>query len=131
MLEQSKGFTLIELLVSMVILTVGLLGMFTSINVALDANLTNQLRSKAVNIAEMEMSEIKSRPFANISGQANGFRKIGLGSTFKNISTTRMISDISTGTVKTKQISVRVWWQHKNKNYEHQVSSGIGETGGN
>lgn len=130
-LKQNNGFTLIELLVSVVILTVGLLGMFTSINIAMDANLTNQLRNKAISVAESEMSSIKSRPFANIIGSGTAFKRVGLGASFKNISTAYMVSDISTSNVKTRQISVRVWWKHKNKNYEHQVSSSIGDTGVN
>lgn len=123
---QQDGFTLVEVLVAIVILMVGLLGMFQSINLALNQNLQNQLRHKAVSIAEEQLNEIKGRSFENISGNTKKSVPVPMGATFSNFSVERKVADLAATDSKTKQISVRVWWRYRGKGYEHQTSTGIG-----
>ncbi len=121
------GFTLVEVLVAIVILMVGLLGMLQAINLAMDKNLENQLRQQAVAVAEKTISDQKALPFANISA-TNGMDtgQVPLGSVFKNISVAHAITSLAASDTQTKQISVRVWWRYRGRNYEYQTSSAVG-----
>lgn len=125
---RQSGFTLIEVMVSIVILMVGLLGMFQSINLALDKNLENQLRQSAIAVAEQQLNNLKGRSFSNITGNTSSFVPVASGSAFKNISVQRQITDLSATNSKTKQVSIRVWWNYRGRPYEHQTASGIGST---
>lgn len=125
-LLRQRGFTLIEVMVSIVILMVGLLGMFQSINLAMDKNIENQLRQKAVAVAEQQLESLKGRTFGNITGNTSTFVKVASGSVFKNISVQRQIADLAVANSRTKQVSMRVWWSYRGKPYEHQTATGIG-----
>lgn len=125
-LVRQGGFTLIEVMVSIVILMVGLLGMFQSINLAMDKNIENQLRQKAVAVAEQQLESLKGRTFGNITGNTSTFVKVASGSVFKNISVQRQIADLAVANSRTKQVSMRVWWNYRGKPYEHQTATGIG-----
>ena len=121
-----RGFTLIEVLISIIILMVGLLGMFQTVNLALDKNLENQLRQKGIAVAEQQLNNLKGRSFSNITGNTSSSVSVASGSTFKNISIQRQIIDLATSDSKTKRISIRVWWDYRGRQYEHQTVSGIG-----
>jgi len=123
-----RGFTLIEVMVSIIILMVGLLGMFQAINLALDKNLENQLRQKGIAVAEQQLNDLKGRSFSNITGNTSGCVSVASGSAFKNISVQRQINDLAATDSKTKQVSIRVWWNYRGRPYEHQTVSGIGST---
>lgn len=124
--RKQGGFTLIEVLVSIIILMVAMLGLFQSVNLALDKNLENQLRQKAVAVAEQQLNNLKGRSFSNITGNTSGFVPVAIGSVFKNISVQRQIVDLAVTNSKTKQVSIRVWWNYRGRPYEHQTASGIG-----
>lgn len=123
-----KGFTLIEVMVSIIILMVGLLGMFQAVNLAMDKNIENQLRQKAISVAEQQINDLKARPFDTVTGARSYAVPVASGAVFKNISVYRMVSDLAVANTQTKQISVRVWWRYHGRAYEHQVASGIGAT---
>lgn len=123
-----RGFTLIEVMVSVIILMVGMLGMFQAVNIALDKNLENQLRQKAIAVAEQQLNNLKGRAFSNITGNTRSFVSVASGSVFKNISVQRQINDLAVTNSKTKQLSIRVWWSYRGRPYEHQTASGIGST---
>lgn len=126
--ENQSGFTLIEVMVSIIILMVGLLGMFQAVNLALDRNLENQLRQKGIAVAEQQLNQLKGRSFSNITGNTSSSVRVTSGSVFKNISVQRQIDDLATSESKTKRVSIRVWWNYRGKPYEHQTVSGIGST---
>lgn len=128
MYHGQSGFTLIEVMVSIVILMVGLLGMFQAINLALDKNLENQLRQKAIAVAEQQLNDLKGRSFSSITGNTSGCVSVASGSAFKNISVQRQIADLAVTDSKTKQVSIRVWWNYRGRPYEHQTASAIGST---
>jgi type IV pilus assembly protein PilV len=128
MYKEQSGFTLIEVMVSIIILMVGLLGMFQALNIAMDKNLENQLRQKGIAVAEQQLNSLKGRSFSNITGNTSISVQVASGSVFKNISVKRQIDDLSTTDSKTKRVSIRVWWNYRGKPYEHQTVSGIGST---
>lgn len=126
---KTSGFTLIEVMVSIVILMVAMMGMFQTINLAMDKNIENQLRQKGMAVAEQQLNDLKARPFANITGNSiKSFVSIASASVFKNISVERRIDNLSASNSQTKQISIRVWWRYRNRPYEHQVTSSIGSS---
>lgn len=122
-----SGFTLIEVMVSIIIMMVGLLGMLQAINLAMDKNIENQLRQKAIAVAEQQLNNLKGQSFGTIAaGTTSNFVRVATGSAFKNISVQRQITDLAVTDSKTKQVSIRVWWNYRGKPYEHQTASGIG-----
>jgi len=115
-------------MVSILILMVGLLGMFQAINLALSKNIENQLRQKGIAVAEQELNHLKGQSFSNITGNTRYSVQVASGSVFKNISVQRRIDSLATTDSKTKQVSIRVWWNYRGRQYEHQTASGIGST---
>lgn len=126
--SNNRGFTLIEVMVSIIILMVGLLGMFQAVNLALDKNLENQLRQKGIAVAEQQLNNLKGRSFSNITGNTRSSVRVTSGSVFKNISVQRQIDDLAVTDSNTKRVSIRVWWNYRGRPYEHQTVSGIGST---
>jgi len=120
------GFTLVEVMVAIVILTVGLLGMFQTINMAMDKTVENQLRQKGAEVAEQHLSDLKARAFADVVGTTRTFVPIAIGSVFRNMSVQSEVTDLAATNSLTKQISVRVWWRYRGRLYEHQTASGLG-----
>lgn len=113
-------------MVAIIILMVGLLGMFQAINVAMDKNVENQLRQRGVEVAEQQMSDLKALPFSNISATKQLSVPVSIGSVFKNMSVRSQVADLAASNSQTKQISVRVWWRYRGRLYEHQTASGVG-----
>jgi type IV pilus assembly protein PilV len=114
---------LVEVLVSIVILTVGLLGMLQVINLAIKTNMQNQIRNEAVTIAEEQMAREKSLPFDNITASAGVEKSINvrvpIRSAFMNYSVTKRIDKVGNG----KKVDIGVRWLLKGNKYEHVVSS--------
>ena len=112
---------MVEVLVAMLILMVGLLGMLQVINLAIRTNLQNEVRDRAVAIAEDRMAREKSLPFDNIT--ATGEKSISVPSHIRsgsvNYSVTLMVNSVG----NSKQVDIGVRWQHRGENYEHVVSS--------
>lgn len=126
---EPHGFTLLEVLVSISILLFAMLGLFQSVNFALDRNLENQLRQQAVAAAERTISDQKKLKFANMTA-ANTLttEQVTVGSVFRNMSIAHRVDSLAVdvANTNTKQISVRVWWRYRNRLYEHQTSSSVG-----
>ena len=121
-----SGFTLTEVMVAVLILMVGMLGMFQAINMGLDKNIENQLRQKGVEVAEQQMSDLKARQFLDSSGTTSLSVPVAIGSVFKNMSVQWQATELAASNSQTKQISVRVWWRYRGQVYEHQTASGVG-----
>lgn len=134
LISNEKGFSLIELLAALVILMVGLLGMLQAINISIQANLQNELRTQGVLVAEEQLSKIKSRPFGNISatgvstgnaGEKSISVPVVMRSAFINYSVTNKVDNVSS---TTKRINVGVRWKHKGNKYEQVVSAVVAES---
>ena len=121
MINKQHGFTLTEFLVAIVILMVGLLGMLTAINVAMDRNLENAYRSEAVMLADNQMMRLRAQSYGSIPAfwPASSV-KISIRGGMKNYSVVRTISQ---PTSKSKQVLINVNWRKKNTKYSHTIES--------
>ena len=124
--SNNHGFTLIELLVAMVILTVGLLALLQTVNVAIVSNMNNQLRGEGVSVGDLRMTSILQKPFDLISTTTNVSvepRRINNG--FRNYSVTVVGSGIagSSPDFTTKLVDITVRWNYKGVRYNHEFST--------
>jgi type IV pilus assembly protein PilV len=119
--RDEKGFTLIEFLISLVILTVGLLGLLETVNVSISQNLSNKLRSNAVMIADQIASTERARPFADIL-PSSGVQRVDIGTGFVNYS---VVKEVSATATKTKSVMIRIKWREKRLVKEHSLSTMI------
>lgn len=121
--QNSAGFTLIEVMVSVLVLTVGMLGLLQTIILATDQNLRNQMRTEAVQIGETNMHEMRERAFANLTGNhpveifTVPSRLPGLE---KDYTVTKTIAPVTNAS---RNLIVDVKWKFKNFTAHHQVSS--------
>ena len=119
--SNDQGFTLVELLVAVVILMVGLLGLLQGVNVAIMENLKNELRNKALSIAEAELAIIKNRSFDSISTNTkSSVTTAQIRSVSKQFNVVDQVT--ATGT-NTKNIQVGVSWTHKGVTFEQTIST--------
>jgi type IV pilus assembly protein PilV len=112
------GFTLVEVLVAMVIMTVGLLGLLQSLNIAVEHNLRNYLREQAVTLGENQMNLFRNHTSLAFSNYTNAVVLIRGGvrhfDVYRSSSPT---SDV------TRELQVRVVWLFKNISTQHMVKS--------
>ena len=124
--NNNNGFTLLEFLVSVVILTVGLLGLLQAVNMAISSNMATTLRNEATVVADEALSKriallstTDTAAFSSFSTTTTANRKIYNGS--KNYS----VKEIGTPINNSMEVTVTVNWSHKNGNYTHNASSVI------
>ncbi len=119
-----KGFTLLEFLVSIVILSVGLLGLLTCVNVAMENNLDNIYRTEAVSIADDRMMLKRSRSFASLSTTSENPDGILLNRSNRGVFNNYSVREVITQpTDNSKQIVINVSWKRKGKRFTHSISS--------
>lgn len=125
-LRNNRGFTLIEFLVSVVILTIGLLGLLQTINFAITTNMANKMRDEATVLADetlsariAALSTTDVTAFAIFNNNSSVSRKIFSG--YKNYSVSRTETPINIG--NSIEVNVLVSWKHKNTRYEHNAST--------
>jgi len=118
----NRGFTLIELLVAIVILSVGLLALLQTVNVALMHNSTNMFRNEAIQLADEQMALEMSKPFASITTGTTNIRVISkqVNLTLKNYSVVKKGTTVSANTA---HVTVNVYWKNKGQPYSHTISS--------
>lgn len=121
-LHNEKGMTLIEIVVSLLILSVVALAAMQTALVSMNANLQNELRAAAVNIADNRMNEVREWDFdtgivssASITSESQAFR--GFTKTY-----TSSPLDVKTIDLNTKQVTITVTWQFRGQAYSHSIS---------
>lgn len=125
--KNNSGFTIIEFMVSVVILTIGLLGLLQTINFAISTNMTNKMRNEATILADeklsvrmAQLSSTDAAPFATYSASESVSRKIFNGTKIFAVKTRQLpISPISNSV----EVNVTVNWSHKNTAYSHNAST--------
>jgi type IV pilus assembly protein PilV len=112
-------------MISMVILLIGMLGLLQAINVSMEMNVKNEMRTQAASIAEDQMARKKSLPFDDITPGAleNLTVPISMRSSVVNYSVTYFAELFPAGATNTKRLNIGVRWSYKGNNYEHVVSS--------
>jgi len=116
--------TLIEIMIALVILLISSLALMQTASLGITMNVQNVLRDEAVNVAEIEMNDLRSRPFDNIASAATttvvsrNFRGFTVDYTV-----TPTVTDINASSQQSKQISVSVAWSYRNKDYKHEITT--------
>ena len=120
----NSGFTLIELMVAITIMIVGLVGMFDMLWVATRKNVENELREKAVAVAEQELNNLKAQPFADINSNLVGIvQQVALsGGATQDVTVQTQVVNLS---ANSKRISVRAFWNYRGNIYEHHTASAV------
>lgn len=115
----NRGFTLLEFLAAMVIMMVGLLGLLSAVNVALNHNLQNQLRNEAVQVADTMMARELAKGFDAVStSERQSFESRPVLSGFRNFSVAR--SGVTYQ--NSKEIRFQVKWRYKGGVYTHDAA---------
>jgi type IV pilus assembly protein PilV len=116
--SDSFGFTLVEMMMAMLVMTVGLLGLLQSINVAYEHNLRNKLREEALLVGEEQMNVLRRSSLPS-------------GTRFQNVTT--VVREISGSDKKfsviresqpmssTQRLKVTVVWSFKNVSTAHTI----------
>lgn len=114
MCSNNRGFTLVELMVSLLIMTVGLLGLFQAVYSSIAHSMGNDLRNEGASYADELMAKQVNQPFDSIATgldvKDTARRSLNGGLAFAQFSselTTARISDNSTS------IQLTVSWKHK------------------
>lgn len=134
--KDNGGFTLIEMMMAILIFMVGMLGLLQAINLAMEANLRNQVREEAVNVGERVMNELRGKGFDNISVASTPTEtytyapyqvpsKIRGASRSYSVSRRSKVLSIENSLNVTKQLEVVVSWTYKGVAYENRVISPI------
>lgn len=118
--SSSTGFTLVEVLMAMLIMTVGLLGLLQSVNVAYQHHLKDMLRKEATLLAEARMHDWCGRPFGNITtGQTyaeEGEKQVS-GAIWR-FSVARKAEKVGNGA---KKLQVQVAWMVRGESNKHEI----------
>jgi len=123
-LLNKKGMTLIEVMFAIIILLISSLALMQTALLGISMNVQNALRDEAVNVADMEMNFLRSQLFDNIDSAATttvasrNFR----GFTVDYI-ITPAVQNIMASSQQSKQISVKVEWNYRNKDYNHEITT--------
>ncbi|MBJ6801877.1 type IV pilus modification PilV family protein [Geomonas propionica] len=118
--SSSRGFTLVEMLMAMLVMTVGLLGLLQSVNVAYQQNLRDKLRKEATQVAEERMHDWCRLRFDIITcGEAkkeDTHKQVG-GSPWY-FSVNRKAALVGSAT---KKLDVTVTWTVKGDEKSHEI----------
>ena len=111
------GFTLIEVLMALLVMTVGLLGLLQSVNVAYDHNMRNRLREEALLVGEEQMNQLRRTASSTVAypNRSTVTRSVsGVARRFSVLRDCQQMQD-------TKRLSVRVGWSFKNVSSAHVI----------
>ncbi|GFO58052.1 hypothetical protein GMST_03770 [Geomonas silvestris] len=125
------GFTLIEFVVATLILSVGVLGLLKMVALSVSMNVTNKMRTSAVQIADQVLvKERATKGFSQYTSTNPSSPALVIpafrGAGFSNYSVTESVSRYGTGG---KQVRVIVTWHYKNKSYQHNLSTVVADDG--
>lgn len=120
-------------MVAMLIMLVGLLGLFSSVNMVTKTNVKNQVRDETVQIAEDWMARFRATPFSAISTTSNSSYPnqhdyapqsvpSALRGVAKNYTVSRSASLLTSGG-NSVVLDVKVRWTYKNWSTSHEVVS--------
>jgi type IV pilus assembly protein PilV len=116
--KNSDGFTLVEVMMAIIVMTIGLLGLLQSVNVAYQHNARNKLREEAVQVAEEQMNDFRLMRFDSITARnacCSVPRDVAGGTRyFKVTRDSETMGD-------SKKLTVQVAWQFHNVTTQHVI----------
>jgi type IV pilus assembly protein PilV len=140
-----RGFTLVEVMIAMVVSLLVFFALMQTALVSIDANMKNNLRDEAANIAAMRMEQARNLRFtASADSLVDDAAAIPAGDlpscpttpavfvngevvkrNFRNITdfifcTNRDVTVIDSNT---KRVTIRVGWRWRNEDYNHNIST--------
>jgi type IV pilus assembly protein PilV len=113
----SAGFTLVEVIMAMLIMTVGLLGLLQSVNVAYEHNTRNRLREEAVLVGEEQMNLLRGMSFGSTPYLNTTTATKVMAGTAKKFSVTRQCQPMGA----TNRLKISVSWSFKNVSTTHAI----------
>jgi type IV pilus assembly protein PilV len=118
--KSSTGFTLVEMMMAMLVMTVGLLGLLQSINVAYEHNLRNKLREEALLVAEEQMNVLRRGSTSRGAFYQNVTTIVrGMSGIDKKFTVTRECQPMTS----TQRLKVKVVWSFRNVSTTHAIYS--------
>jgi len=128
-----NGSTLIELMVAMGILAIVAVALMQSSILVLQTSVQNEIRDESVRLAEQRMNELRSGPGGFDNADPNGLNLDLVVGDLPYPPVTRTIRKapvqftldkrVLSLDANTKQVTVTVRWQFRNKQYNHSVMS--------
>lgn len=118
-------------MVALLIMLVGILGLFSSVNMVTKTNLKNQVRDETVQVAEDWMAKFRATPFSAIStntplttqhNYAPQSVPSALRGVAKNYTVSRSATLLTSGG-NSVVLDVKVRWTYKNWSTSHEVVS--------
>jgi len=120
-ITNNKGMTLIEIMFAIVILLIASLALMQTALLGISMNVQNAMRDEAVNVAEMEMNDLRSLPYDSIDSAATAtvasrnFRGFVV-----NYDVTPQVANLNSNS---KQINVSIAWSYRGKAYTHGITT--------
>lgn len=118
LMHDKKGFTLIEVMVAILIMMVGVLGLLSTMSVAMKHNIENQRREEVIRVAEEIMNGMRSQPFDTVFNPITTVTS-QLRSSPVTYGVIRHKTSVSTGVTDRYQVDVR--WAYKNYSALHTI----------
>jgi type IV pilus assembly protein PilV len=120
-ITNDKGVTLIEIMIALVILMIASLALMQTALLGISMNVQNAMRDEAVNVAEMEMNDLRNLPFDNINTAATStVASRNLRGFIINYAISPQVVDINSNS---KQINISVAWNYRGKAYTHGITT--------
>lgn len=125
LMRNESGFTLVELLVAMVIMLIGLLGLFQSVNIAMEYNLKNQMRNEVNRVAQDAMNKMRSLPFESVSSASTEEVPTKIRNSTRKYIVSKTVTAITnpTSEIISRKYQVDVTWTYKNVPTTYSVMS--------
>ena len=121
----SGGFTLVEMLMAMLVMTVGLLGLLQSVQMAYEHSLRNRVREEAVHLAEERMHDWRRMAFKAITATIPKEEPVTklLGGAPRSYTVTRGVAGMGGSALSkpAKKLTVGVTWTVKGEAASHTI----------
>ena len=124
--SNNRGFTLIEMMVAMVVVMVGMVGLLSTIDVAMQQTTKNQLREIAVSVGEEQMRTMLAIPVASLTTFSNTTtpsRPYRNGNVNFTVTRGTTLYPVSPQGNQSAEITVTVEWKVRGANNQHQIKT--------
>lgn len=123
--DKDAGFTLIEFCVAILILTIGILALLQTVNMAMSQDYTKRRRDNAMVIADQAMATERGNLFSTITTNVTPVKQINFGLGFVNYSVKETVVKLppSPAVTDAKTITFTVSWKDKTGRHDHSLST--------